>query len=282
MSTPAEPLSLQEAAGRLGVHYMTAYRYVRTGRLAAERHGARWVVDPRDLDRLREGTRGRDGGRRAGGDRVATLAARMGAGDEAGAWRVIEEALSSGAEPAGVHLGLLVPALRGLGDGWAAGAVTVAEEHRASAVALRIVGRLGPMFARRGRKRGAVIVGAPAGDQHSLPSAIVADLLRGEGYEALDVGANTPGQSFAEAAQRAARLVAVVIGATTPGGDGAVRTAVRALRASAIAAPVLAGGGAIHDAAHARRLGADGWSGRDGRSVIAAVERAHQGRNVSP
>ena len=28
-------LSLQEAADRLGVHYMTAYRYVRTGRLRA-------------------------------------------------------------------------------------------------------------------------------------------------------------------------------------------------------------------------------------------------------
>ena len=26
-------LTLQEAADRLGVHYMTAYRYVRTGRL---------------------------------------------------------------------------------------------------------------------------------------------------------------------------------------------------------------------------------------------------------
>ena len=35
----AEPISLQEAASRLGVHYMTAYRYVRTGRLPAQRDG---------------------------------------------------------------------------------------------------------------------------------------------------------------------------------------------------------------------------------------------------
>ena len=33
-------VTLHEAAERLGVHYMTAYRYVRTGRLPAERDGA--------------------------------------------------------------------------------------------------------------------------------------------------------------------------------------------------------------------------------------------------
>lgn len=253
---------------------MTAYRYVRTGRLPARREGAHWLVDPLDIDRLRDRNRARPGSRHTRGDRVSTLTARMAAGDEAGAWRGIEEALSSGMDPAEVYLDLLVPALRGLGDGWAAGTVTVAEEHRASAVASRIIGRLGPRFARRGRKRGAVIVGAPAGDQHSLPSAIVADLLRGEGFEVLDVGANVPSGSFAETAQHAARLAAVVIGVTTPGRDGAVRSAIRALRAAAVAAPVLAGGAAIQDADHALRLGADAWTGRDGRSVIAAVERA--------
>ena len=43
------PITLQEAADRLGVHYMTAYRYVRTGRLPAQRSGSQWLVDPKDL-----------------------------------------------------------------------------------------------------------------------------------------------------------------------------------------------------------------------------------------
>ena len=42
-------LSLQEAADRLEVHYMTAYRYVRTGRLRAVQIGSQWWVDPQDL-----------------------------------------------------------------------------------------------------------------------------------------------------------------------------------------------------------------------------------------
>ena len=166
----AERISLQEAASRLGVHYMTAYRYVRTGRLPARRDGAQWFVDPRDLDRMQHQDQARPGGRRAKADRTAILTARMIAGDEAGAWRVIDDALASGMDPAGVYLDLLAPVLRGVGAGWAAGTVTVAEEHRASAVALRLIGRLGPQFARRGRKRGMVIIGAPAGDQHSRPA----------------------------------------------------------------------------------------------------------------
>ena len=278
----AEPISLQEAASRLGVHYMTAYRYVRTGRLPARRDGAQWFVDPRDLDRMQQQDRARPAGRRAKADRTAILTARMTAGDEAGAWRVIDDALASGMDPAGVYLDLLAPVLRGVGTGWAAGTVTVAEEHRASAVALRLIGRLGPQFARRGRKRGLVIIGAAAGDQHSLPGAIVADLLRGDGFEVIDLGANTPDSSFAETAQDAARLVAVVIGVTAPGCDSAVASIVQALRRSGSTVPVLIGGAAISGADHALRLGADAWTGRDGQSVITAVDGVAARRRPSP
>lgn len=278
----AEPISLQEAASRLGVHYMTAYRYVRTGRLPARRDGAQWFVDPRDLDRMQQQDRARPAGRRAKADRTVILTARMTAGDEAGAWRVIDDALASGMDPAGVYLDLLAPVLRGVGAGWAAGTVTVAEEHRASAVALRLIGRLGPQFARRGRKRGLVIIGAPAGDQHSLPGAIVADLLRGDGFEVIDLGANTPDSSFAETAQDAARLVAVVIGVTAPGCDSAVASIVQALRRSGSTVPVLVGGAAISGADHALRLGADAWTGPDGQSVITAVNGVAARRRPSP
>jgi excisionase family DNA binding protein len=270
----AESISLAEAAQRLGVHYMTAYRYVRTGRLPARREGAQWLVNPRDLARLQKHDRDRPGGRRAPSDRVAILAARMAAGDEAGAWRVIEDALASGLEPAEAYLNLLVPVLRQVGDGWAAGEVTIAQEHRVSAVALRLIGRLGPQFARRGRKRGTVILGAPAGDQHSLPGLIVADLLRGDGFEVIDLGANTPAGSFAETAQQASRLVAVVLGITSPGCDPEVRSAIDQLHMSGLAAPVLAGGAAIRDAEHALSLGADAWTGRDGHAVLTAVAAA--------
>jgi excisionase family DNA binding protein len=174
-ATLTEPISLQEAASRLGVHYMTAYRYVRTGRLPARRDGAQWLVDPHDLDLI---------------------------------------------------------------------------QHQ--------------------------------GDQHSLPGAIISDLLRGEGFEVIDLGANTPASSFAETAKDTARLVVVVIGVTGPGRDRAAQDIVEALRSSGSTVPVLIGGAAVNDAGHARRLGADAWTGPDGRSVIAAVNAAADRRCPDP
>ena len=273
MSRARRPITLQEAADRLGVHYMTAYRYVRTGRLPARREGVQWMVDPAELARMRSPERTTRGHGTVRSEGPGKLAARMVAGDEAGAWGVVEAAMASGVEAADVYLDLLVPALEVVGDGWAAGELTIADEHRATAIALRLVGRLGPRFARRGRKRGTVVVGAPAGEQHALPSAILADLLRGVGFEVLDMGANTPAASFAETASEANRLVATAIAITTPGGDAGVRAVVKALRQADLGVPILVGGGAVRDRAQALRLGADEWSGLDGRSALVAIER---------
>ncbi|HEY2280528.1 MAG TPA: B12-binding domain-containing protein [Streptosporangiaceae bacterium] len=267
------PISLREAARRLGVHYMTAYRYVRTGRLPARRDGQEWLIDPDDLSLLRDQPPPSPG-QRAQADRVPILMARMTAGDEAGAWRIVDDALASGMDATGIYLDLLVPALRAVGAAWADGMISIAGEHRASAVAQRLIGRLGPQFARRGRKRGTVVTGGPAGEQHGLPGAIISDLLRGQGFEVIDLGANTPAASFAETAREASRLVAVVIGVTAPGLDDNVRSVVAALADASLTAPVLVGGAAITGAAHARELGANAWTGPDGRAVLAAVDQA--------
>ena len=66
-SLPSDPraglLGLQEVADRLGVHYMTAYRYVRTGRLPATRIGAQWWVDPQRPSSRGRRVNGRRGAR---------------------------------------------------------------------------------------------------------------------------------------------------------------------------------------------------------------------------
>lgn len=198
-------ISLREAADRLGVHYMTVYRYVRTGRLAAVREGTEWRVQTQDVDHLRNGTepaRRRPRGSR--GAARARLEARLIAGDEAGAWLVVESALASGASPSEIYLLLLVPSLAAIGDRWEAGDLTVADEHRATVVAQRLVGRLGPRMARRGRKRGTIVLGAVAGEEHALPGAILADLIRGAGFDVVDLGPNTPTDSFVDAARERA------------------------------------------------------------------------------
>lgn len=270
---PDEALTLQDAAARLGVHYMTAYRYVRTGRLPAERVGGQWRVRLRDLAAVAAagstGRRPRRGGANWGRYRERVLD-RMLAGDEPGAWAVVEGAVGSGADAVAVHLDVLAPALREVGARWERGELDVADEHRATAVAQRLVARLGPWCSRRGRRRGTVLLGGAPGDLHGLPATIVADVLRCEGYEVVELGANTPEASFVHAARNVDRLLAVGVSVGTGGRDRVVHSTVRALRRAIPGVPVLVGGPAVDGADHAELLGADGWAG-DARGVAALV-----------
>lgn len=268
-----ETMSLQEAADRLGVHYMTAYRYVRQGRLDAVKRGAQWVVSADELDRFESGG---DTDAESQSDRrvdwMQRLEERLLTGDANGAWDVVTGALNAGKTPEDVHMDMLVPALRSIGERWHVGEISVGDEHRASAVAMRIVGQLSPRFTRRGRKRGSVVVATPPGDLHSLPVAIMADLVRGAGFQVVDLGCDVPVDSLAQAIRGADRLRAVALGATAPDNEANVIAATAAARRAATETagprvPVILGGYAIADGADALRLGADAY-GRDARDAV--------------
>lgn len=264
-----ETLSIEEAADRLGVHYMTIYRYVRIGRLPAERRQGRWQIRASDLERVAapssRGTRAPEprSSRRRGTDAWARstlrLRDRLLAGDASGAWAIIESALMAGT-PGDVHLRLLAPCLEQIGDEWEGGRITVADEHRATAVALGIVGRLGPLFARRGRRRpGSVLLAGAEGDPHAIPLAMVADHLRAEGFDVIHLGANVPVHTLVTMAS-AADLTAVGISASTAAGVTNAARAVRQMHRRRPGVPVLLGGPAVRNERAAREAGADGWA----------------------
>ena len=148
MPDDSELIGLRAAAEQLGVHYMTAYRYVRLGTLPAHKVGGTWQVRLDDLRALtnRETAQPGPGGIRWPPYRKQ-LRDRLIAGDEPGAWSIIERALVSGAPARDIHLELMVPVLRDIGEAWARGEFDIAAEHRASSVAARLIGRLGPSFA---------------------------------------------------------------------------------------------------------------------------------------
>jgi len=264
MADITKTLSLTDAAELLGVHYMTAYRYVRTGRLPATKAGAEWRVSPADVATLLEpapdAPPDSPGGKRRRTAYEARLEERLVRGDEAGSWAVVESAMASGMGPDAVYTDVIAPAMTSIGDKWAHGELSVAEEHIASAVVLRLIGRLGPRFTRRGRKRGSVVIGAPPGDAHGIPSAMAADLLRAQGFEVIDLGADVPALSFADTVRSASRLVAVGVVVTTPDNDENVHETLLAVR-SATDAPAIVGGTAVTGADHAIALGATAFSG---------------------
>lgn len=264
LSQPAV-MSLQEAADVLAVHYMTAYRYVRQGRLRATRVKGVWNVTSEALDEFRASQSGQGTKKTASGDRRRTgnyvkelEHCLIVTADAPGAWDVLKRAIDAGNEVEDVYLDILTPALSRIGEMWAGGEIDIAVEHQATSIATRLVGQLSPRCSRRGRRRGDILIGAPSGERHALPLAMLADLLRLKGWEVYDLGADTPADSFVHAASKVKDLKAVGVSVTsTDSVDGAVDVVRSLRRAIGDEFPVILGGNAIHGIEHARSLGAD-------------------------
>jgi len=255
-------MTLQEAADALGVHYMTAYRYVRLGLLHAEKIGGSWRVETADLDDFREYRNDGSGAsarpaRSADAPWADRFESRLVAGDSRGAWGVVEAAMSAGRDLDSVYLDVIGPAMVSIGERWERGDIDVALEHRASGIAMRVIGQLGHRFARRGRVRGAVVVATPAGETHAIPTAIVSDLLRIRGWEVSDLGADVPAASLVVALNAAVEVRALGLSITSEENLGSAAESCALVRQERPDVKIVVGGRAIggHDAAI--ELGAD-------------------------
>ncbi len=268
-----DTLTLKACAERLGVHYMTAYRYVRLGMLPARKVGTEWQVSTSDLDRFQEAhdpSAGRRGRNHRDAPWASRLEGRLLAGDERGSWQVVEAAMASGADPATVYTDVIGPALSDIGDRWHDGELSIAQEHQATAIANRIVGRLSARFTHRGRTRGRVIIGTPPGEGHSIPVAMVADIFRGAGFSVVELGSDLPAESFVEAATAADGVTAIAVSVTNSAALDGIE-ALLAMLHDALDVPIVVGGRAIVDADHARALGADAYAA-NGSAAVEFVE----------
>lgn len=190
----SEQLDLQEAADALGVHYQTAYRWVRSGRLPALLVTGRYLVKRSDLQRIDDERHKPIVPRPPGDKRLHHQVERMYeallSGDEAEAVRICQRLVGDGTKVVLLVETVLAPALRRLGAAWHAGDVPIWAEHRASMIVERILARLSSNP--RGRRRGVVAVAAVTGDHHSLPTTMATVALREANWHVHQIGANTP------------------------------------------------------------------------------------------
>ncbi len=199
----ADSLDLTEAARVLGVHYQTAYGWVRNGALPAVKVGKTYRVGRAELDRFASR---RNNGRpprriqvRDWDHQIERLAAALDAGDERAARDVVDRLAEGGVSPVELCDELLAPVLRRIGDQWAAGTATVADEHRASAICERVLARLPT---RRTRVRGTAVVSTPAGEHHGLPALMAAIALRWDGWRVHHLASDIPASDLAAFLER--------------------------------------------------------------------------------
>jgi MerR family transcriptional regulator, light-induced transcriptional regulator len=189
-----EPLELRAAAAALGIHYQTAYRWVRTGHLPARLASGRYVVHPSDIDAVKTARATDARPSKPGKQRLTTQARRMGTalrnGDEATARQISHTLVGEGTTIADLIQHVFVPGLRDLGQDWYDGTLTIWVEHRATGIVERILGGLAPHP--RGRRRGMAMVAAVSGDHHSLPTTMAAVTLRDDNWHVQHLGADMP------------------------------------------------------------------------------------------
>jgi excisionase family DNA binding protein len=276
-------MNLKQAAAILRVHYMTVYRYVRQGRLPAERSGTEWRVTRSALESFRgDPTRAVPATETPNDTRIrwdSRLERCLLAGDETSAWSVIEHALAAGHSPTACYVEVIAGALSSIGERWARDELEIADQFLATGVAVRIVSRLGARFRRPGRSRGIVVFGAPPGELHSLPIAIVSDLVRLQGFDVLELGANVPAKAFASAVARTPRLICVGIGVTQPEHLRAAQDVVDEVRTVDPEIPIIVGGLAVAEFEKVLLRGVTAVAD-DGRAAVAIVESFTRSRRL--
>ncbi len=217
-------MELKEAAQKLGVHYQTAYRWIRAGQLKAYKVGNTYQVTSEDLlDCLSKrncpiappsGIKVRNWEHQA-----SRLMEYLLSGNEAGARALILKFAEGGAEIIAASENLISPVFRELGEMWSTGKITIASEHRATAICERALACM--MQNLRGRPRGIAVIGTPPGDQHSLPTSMATAALRSQRWLVHHIGTQVPPEDFIFIAKEVAATLIVVTLTHTPALDQA-------------------------------------------------------------
>ncbi len=191
----AEHVNLQEAANRAGVHYQTAYRWVREGRLRATKCAAEYEISEDEIQRfLEDRNRPTAPPERIQVRRWAQLQERFQqhvlAGDELESWAIVERLHSGQVSTLDICENLFGPVLSWIGNEWHDGRLSIAHEHRATAIIERTMSRLTSYP--RGRPRGTAVITTPAGECHRLPSIMASLVLRDDRWRVHHLGSDLP------------------------------------------------------------------------------------------
>jgi len=167
------------------------------------------------------------------------------AGDEVGAEHAVREALDARLSTAQIDDEIIAPALWLIGRLWARGEISVADEHLATQISLRVLAlQREARRTARGREGHKVLLAAPEGEAHIVALQMVANLLRDAGYSVLMLGGDVPLEALAESAARHQPQV-ICLSATMPSASDRLTIAMHEIQRSWPGAGYVLGGRGI-------------------------------------
>jgi 5-methyltetrahydrofolate--homocysteine methyltransferase len=191
------------------------------------------------------------------------------AGRTAALERATRAALDAGHSARDILEGGMMPAMHTLGERFADGDAFLPDLLLAADTmkgAMRVLEEATGKTA--SERRGTVVLGTVAGDIHDLGKNLVAMMLKGAGFEVIDLGVDVPPEKFAsEAKARGAQLIGMsaLLTTTMPG----MEKTVKALQDAGVTAKVMVGGAPVTQG-FAERIGAHGFAADAASAVDTA------------
>ncbi len=187
--------------------------------------------------------------RRAIDARYRQLARRYGdalrAASTTAADAVVDEAIAVGASVPEVQTEVIGPAMYRIGDLWEQGAISVADEHLATAISHQALIRLfTKLQVAPPRSREKVLLAAVAGQRHVLGLRMVADVLEGAGFDVLYLGADVPTDSLASIVLEHQPAV-TGLGCPSVDGSPALGAAITAIAETGVDTRIMLGGDGV-------------------------------------
>ena len=118
------------------------------------------------------------------------------AGDEQACSEILEALLAEQIKIVDLYLGLIVPAMRIVGQKFANKEITTAQEHMASAITERMMMRIVQHYSTSKKVERTAVLGCGPDSWHTIGLRMASDYLRTCGWKTLFLGANVPHECF--------------------------------------------------------------------------------------
>ncbi len=194
-------------------------------------------------------------------------------GDAIGAEAALRQLLDAGGDANEIIADGLIPAMDTVGQYFSCGEYFVPEMLTAARAMKQCMLVLDPLLVGTVRNVvGTVVLGTVKGDVHDIGKNIVATMLRGVGFDVMDLGVDVPTDSFVEAV-REHRPNILALSALLTTTMPRMKDIVAALEVAGLRKDVIVlVGGAPITAEYAQSIGADGYAAHAGKASDRARE----------
>jgi 5-methyltetrahydrofolate--homocysteine methyltransferase len=174
---------------------------------------------------------------------------------------LVQKAIDDQTDPGSIVDDALIPAMTVTGDRFEVGEFCLPEMMLSARAMQASMDLLQPLLAETGRKPvGIVVIGTVKGDLHDIGKNLVATLLKGAGFEIVDLGANVPPERFVQAVkeQRADMVgMSALLTTTLPMMEETIKALIEAGVRDQVRVLI---GGAPATNGYAEQIGADGYA----------------------